>query len=262
VAPPLRFDAATARDGVVAQHRIVDSMVDAIDPEALRGPTRLGDWTVADLVAHLTLSMRAIGRYLTAEPAPAAAMDTQGWADHCVTAAASVDERATALAADTRPAELRGALRTARLEAEHALADVPAPFVVAARFGAMRLPDYLATRCVEAAVHTLDLGNALGIEPALDRNVVGVSVRLLTGVLAARAPGRSVELRVPPYAAVQCVEGPRHTRGTPPNVVEADAAAWLDLATGRLDWAEAVETGRVRASGERADLSALLPVLT
>ncbi|MBV9096635.1 MAG: hypothetical protein JO079_01135 [Frankiaceae bacterium] len=84
---------------------------------------------------------------------------------------------------------------------------------------------------------------------------------MLTGVLAERAPGKSVEVRVPPYAAVQCVEGPRHTRGTPPNVVEADPVSWMELATGRIEWPEAVETGRVRASGERADLSSLMPVI-
>ena len=79
-------------------------------------------------------------------------------------------------------------------------------------------------------------------------------------VLAQRAPGKSVEVRVPPYAAVQCIEGVRHTRGTPPAVVETDPETWLDLATGRLAWLAAVDSGRVRASGERTDLSAYLPL--
>jgi hypothetical protein len=78
--------------------------------------------------------------------------------------------------------------------------------------------------------------------------------------LAARAPGRSVEVRVPPYGAVQAVEGPRHTRGTPPNVVETDPATWVALAVGTLTWAEAAATGRLHASGERADLSPYLPL--
>jgi len=77
---------------------------------------------------------------------------------------------------------------------------------------------------------------------------------------AAEHPGKSVELRVPPYVAVQCVAGPRHTRGTPPNVVETDPVTWLQLYGGRLAWQEAVADGRVRASGERSDLSALLPL--
>jgi uncharacterized SCP-like protein len=79
--------------------------------------------------------------------------------------------------------------------------------------------------------------------------------------LAQLAPGHSVEVRVPPFAAVQCVEGPRHTRGTPPNVVETDPRTWLELATGTLTWPAAVEAGRIAASGNRADLSAHLPIL-
>jgi hypothetical protein len=89
-------------------------------------------------------------------------------------------------------------------------------------------------------------------------------VRLLTkhflAVLAERAPGRSVEVRVPPYAAVQAIPGVRHTRGTPPAVVETDADTWLALATGELTWAGAVDGGRIQASGERADLTAYLPL--
>ncbi len=89
--------------------------------------------------------------------------------------------------------------------------------------------------------------------------------RLLTkhflAVLSERAPGRSVEVRVPPYAAAQVVPGVRHTRGTPPAVVELDADTWIALATGDLTWGEADEAGSLRASGERADLSAYLPLV-
>jgi hypothetical protein len=87
------------------------------------------------------------------------------------------------------------------------------------------------------------------------------AVRYLLEELAARVPGRSVEVRVPPYAAVQCVAGPRHTRGTPPNVVEIDPTTWLALATGATTWPAAVAAGRVHASGGRADLSAFLPLV-
>jgi hypothetical protein len=92
------------------------------------------------------------------------------------------------------------------------------------------------------------------------RSVVGAAVKTSARWLAQQVPGRSVELRVPPHVAVQCIEGPRHTRGTPPNVVETDAATWLRLASGRLSWADAVAEGKVIASGNRADLSALLPL--
>jgi hypothetical protein len=89
-------------------------------------------------------------------------------------------------------------------------------------------------------------------------------LRLLTkhylAVLEQRAPGHSVEVRVPPYAAVQVIPGVRHTRGTPPAVVETDAETWIALATGELAWADALATARVSASGERTDLAPYLPL--
>ncbi len=86
-------------------------------------------------------------------------------------------------------------------------------------------------------------------------------VKHFLAVLSERAPGASVEVRVPPYAAVQAVAGVRHTRGTPPAVVELDADTWIALAVGDLSWSSAQAAGRVRASGERADLAALLPLV-
>ena len=85
-------------------------------------------------------------------------------------------------------------------------------------------------------------------------------VKRYLAVLQERAPGRAVEVRVPPYAAVQVIGGGTHTRGTPRAVVETDADTWIALATGELTWSDAVDAGRVRASGERADLSAYLPL--
>ncbi len=93
-----------------------------------------------------------------------------------------------------------------------------------------------------------------------DAGDTALAVRWSLAELAARAPGRSVEVRVPPYGAVQLLEGPRHTRGTPPNVIETDPATWLALATGDLDWTDAVASGAVRASGVRAHLGGLLPL--
>ncbi|WP_218579150.1 sterol carrier family protein [Phytohabitans houttuyneae] len=86
------------------------------------------------------------------------------------------------------------------------------------------------------------------------------AVRELLSALARRAPGRSVEVRIPPYGAVQVGEGPRHTRGTPANVVEMDPVTWVRLATGRIAWDEAVTQGRISASGNRADISAYIPM--
>jgi hypothetical protein len=86
-------------------------------------------------------------------------------------------------------------------------------------------------------------------------------VRYLLQLLSERAAGNTVEVRVPPFGAVQAIEGPRHTRGTPPNVIETDAATWLALATGAEEWAAALADGRVAASGSRADLTGHLPIL-
>lgn len=93
-----------------------------------------------------------------------------------------------------------------------------------------------------------------------ERRAVATAVRWTLQRLADAAPGRTVEVRVPPHGVTQCVEGPRHTRGTPPNVVETDPDTWLSLATGRSTWSEAVASGAVRASGTRADLAGLLPL--
>ncbi|MFB9568145.1 sterol carrier family protein [Saccharopolyspora hordei] len=93
------------------------------------------------------------------------------------------------------------------------------------------------------------------------RTELAAAVRLSLRTLEQVAPGNSVEVRVPPFAAVQCVAGPRHTRGTPPNVVETDPRTWLLLATGRLAWGDAVDRGALTASGTRADLSQWLPLV-
>lgn len=93
----------------------------------------------------------------------------------------------------------------------------------------------------------------------------GEDLRLLTkhllALLVAKAPGGAVEVRVPPYAVAQCVEGTRHTRGTPPAVVEMDPVTWISVAVGELGWEEAERGPGLRASGERSDLGGLMPLL-
>lgn len=102
-----------------------------------------------------------------------------------------------------------------------------------------------AVAAVEAWLRDEDL-------PAPDRALLAAAVRSTARTLAAIAPGASVEVRIPPFVAVQCISGPRHTRGTPPNVVETDPRTWLQLATGLRRFADAVEDGRLRLSGSRA----------
>lgn len=256
----MRFDLDTVARGVTGQFRNVDEVVAALPTDALRLPTRLGDWRVAELVAHL--GMAQLPGLLSGPSATSIDLDVLGWAAGCAPAASDVDEWARAMTDEARPAELRTLVHETRLAATTALAHIDREFIVAARFGAMPLVDYLATRCVELAVHSLDLGDALGVDVPLDPDATAVAVRLLAHVLAITAPGRSVEVRVPPFVAVQAIEGPRHTRGTPPNVVETDAQTWLEIATGRATWDDAVSRGRISASGERADLSPYLPLLS
>ena len=126
----------------------------------------------------------------------------------------------------------------------------------------MLLTDYLVTRLVEAVVHADDLADALGLDAfPHDRQALAAVTRMLADAFADRVPGGAVELRIPPYAVVQAVPGPKHTRGTPPNVVETDPLTWIRLATGRVPWAAAVADHAVAASGERSDLGEYLPVL-
>jgi Bacterial SCP ortholog len=109
-----------------------------------------------------------------------------------------------------------------------------------------------------AALDAVRTATAAGEKPA--RTASATAVRYLLQLLDEKAPGNSVEVRVPPFGAVQVVQGPRHTRGTPPNITEMDAPTWIALATGVETWTEAVAAGRVQASGTRADLSDLLPL--
>ena len=99
-----------------------------------------------------------------------------------------------------------------------------------------------------------------GTDP--DRNTLRDAVRGLLRQLSDQAPGHSVEVRIPPFGAVQCLDGPRHTRGTPPNVVETDPVTWVALATGRMAWTDGVARGLIRSSGVRSDISHLLPLVT
>lgn len=98
--------------------------------------------------------------------------------------------------------------------------------------------------------------------PTPDRNALGTAVRLTARTLATLAPGASVEVRIPPFVAVQCVPGPKHTRGTPPNVVETDPRTWLLIATGLWSVAEAQTAGALHLSGARAgEIESWLPLI-
>lgn len=106
---------------------------------------------------------------------------------------------------------------------------------------------------VNAALARVDDGRA-------ERADLKLLTKHFLAVLEQRAPGKSVEIRVPPFAAIQCIEGVRHTRGTPPAVIQTDAATWIALATGDLAWSDALDQARATASGERTDLAPHLPL--
>lgn len=106
-----------------------------------------------------------------------------------------------------------------------------------------------------------DILDALDRGEDVPRDRQREAVKATLALLTSQAPGRSVEVRIPPFAAVQAVEGATHRRGTPPAVVEMDGATWLALAAGRLTWEQVVADGRVRASGARSDLSGFLPLI-
>ncbi|MGW1495751.1 sterol carrier family protein [Streptomyces sp. NPDC002402] len=252
------YDSAKIRGAVLAQFEHVQRAVGTLTPEQLALPTRLGDWTVRDLAGHIAMAVDTVARTY-ANPAPAAVeVELLDWPFATVKHAGSVSEDTKKIAAIAEPPELyaRTAARLAEL-----LAIASDDRLLAARVGAMRFGDYLVTRTVELIVHTDDLNDATGLGIPCDRQALATCTRLLADALAVKAPGASTEVRVPPFAVVQCVEGPRHTRGTPPNVVETDPLTWIRLATGRTGWAEALDAAKVSASGERADLSGLLPIL-
>ncbi|WP_055545539.1 maleylpyruvate isomerase family mycothiol-dependent enzyme [Streptomyces sp. NBRC 110028] len=253
------YDPAKTRAAVTAQLRHVQEAVRGLDEERLAAPTRLGDWSVRELIAHLSMAVGAVARHLEDPAPPAREIDATGWAAATAGRAEAIDEDTRALAASVAaPDELleQAAARFAELAPA-----APGERLLAARVGAIRLDDFLVTRCAELVVHTDDLAAATGLDVPYDRQALATAVRLLADGMAAKAPGGSVELRIPPFAVVQCVEGPRHTRGTPPNVVETNPLTWVRLAGGRIGWAEALEAGEVTASGERADLTGYLPVL-
>jgi hypothetical protein len=117
----------------------------------------------------------------------------------------------------------------------------------------------LPAQQLETVLARLDAATSAGGEPADDD--LRAAVKHFLAVLATRHPGKSVEVRVPPYAAVQCVAGARHTRGTPPAVVETDPRTWVEIARGHVAFTQARGAGRLRASGERSDLSDLMPLI-
>ncbi|KUN92006.1 maleylpyruvate isomerase family mycothiol-dependent enzyme [Streptomyces caeruleatus] len=254
------YDPAKIRAAILAQFGNVRQAIRTLTPEQLALPTRLEGWTVRDLAAHVTMAVETVSRNLDREEPAKAELALLDWPFATVSRAGDIADDTRDLAAANSDLDDLYARTQDRLTRR--LADASGDRVLAARTGAMTLADYLVTRTVELVVHTDDLNAAVpGLDIPYDRQALAACTRLLADALAAKAPGGSTEVRIPPYAVVQCVEGPRHTRGTPPNVVETDPLTWIRLATGRVTWRDAVQGAEVSASGERADLSGLLPLM-
>ncbi|MBC9719105.1 maleylpyruvate isomerase family mycothiol-dependent enzyme [Streptomyces sp. TRM66268-LWL] len=256
---PRTYDPAKTRKAVLAQFETVREAVRALDEEQLARPTHLEPWTVRELAAHIGMAMQAIVRALEAEEPRRAELSLDRYPSVGAPYAQSVAEAAQALAVEHKDLDAWYGELAARIT--ELLDAAPAGRLVQLRIGAMALDDFMVTRTVELVVHTDDLNRAAGLGIPLQRQALATCTRYLADVLATTAPGASTEVRIPPYAVVQCIEGPRHTRGTPPNVVETDPLTWVRLATGRTAWADALGDAKVAASGERADLSALLPLM-
>jgi uncharacterized protein (TIGR03083 family) len=242
-----------------AQCRQLADWLDTLPGTAFGQPSVLAGWDVRTLLGHLVGSKDGLAHHLGTRadgpPLPAA--------DYVRAYAPAADEITAAtveITGERGPADLIASLREPVVYDE-----VADGTVLAGPRGPIAALDFARTRVLDLVVHCDDFSRSLpDRDPVpLHRPALASTVRALAEILAAQSPGRSVELRVPPFVAVQAVQGPRHTRGTPPNVVETDPLTWLRLATGRAEFADAVAAGAgaVRASGTRADLTQYLPVL-
>ncbi len=247
-----RRDVVKLRDAVSAQWAALVAYTESLSADQLAAASALPGWSVNELIAHLAQGVSGFTARLLLPAGPSrATVDLAGWARATPAFADQLAEGARQAAAAGMRLDQTVAAAVTALAAETEDRPIVAPG------GAMALSDVLVTRVVEAVVHADDLDPDFPHAPA----ALATATRALADLLAGSAPGHTVEVRVPPYAVVQCVAGPRHTRGTPPNVVETDPRTWLRLATGRLTWSNAAEAGLLTASGERSDISGHLPVL-
>jgi uncharacterized protein (TIGR03083 family) len=236
--------------------------LDALSPADFTRPCVLPDWDVRMLTGHLLLIHAGLlDRLGTRADGPTAPLHE--YVTRYRPAVEHITARTVLTTADLTPPQLITALREVP-DVRAAIAEVSPSTVIQAGRGPITVQDWLITRLIELVVHCDDLSRSLPErDPVpLNRPALATVTRTLAEILAAQVPGRSVEVRVPPFIAVQAVPGPRHTRGTPPNVVETDPLTWLRLATGRVEFAATVATGATTASGGRADLATYLPLLS
>ena len=253
------------------QSHTVLEWLERLPDDAFTRASVLPEWSVAELTGHLVFAHRgllaALGRPTRQPPLPIADY-VQGYRPNADAISASSRQVAEIAPGSAVVEQLAQAVA----DCATAFADLDRHSVVLGPRGPITTTDLLHTRIIELIVHSDDLTRSLPEQPPVvaRRDALARCTRTLAAILAGQHPGRSVEVRVPPFAAVQCSittdgvtdPGPTHTRGTPPNVVETDPVTFLRLATGRISWADAILTGSVHASGLRADLSGVLPLLS
>jgi len=254
--PPSHEDALA---GARAQFALLAEAVKSLGDKDFKQPTKLDGWNVAALVAHIARNGTTITDRIARGTNDAPENDVLAYLSGMSALAADVRDRAAGIGAETKPKDLRASV----VAAADAVAAVDAPFTLSipGYNGTLSLGDFLVTRCVEGVAHGLDLKYATGVPEAPDPTALKVAVRILAALVERAAPGKAVEVRVPGHVAFQCLSGPKHTRGTPGNVVECDPVAFMEVASGRRTWSDAVATGSIRGSGGRADLSEWLPVI-
>ena len=245
-----------------SQWRVILDAIDGLSNEDYAKPTRLPGWDVAALVAHLAGNPLWLTRCASAPTASRAMRDHQSYFD--VTDSESIGATARQRAHERSHQELQELAHEWTAEAVGLLDQVDPTTIIAGPTEPISFADLVFSRVVEGVVHGLDL--AAATRPfSPDPEALKLVTRWLAARLERAAPGRTIEVRIPPVVAVQIGgpegEGPRHTRGTPPNIVETDPLTWVDLAAGRLEWTDAVATHRVSASGRLADLAFTLPLL-
>ncbi|SDB80079.1 Mycothiol maleylpyruvate isomerase N-terminal domain-containing protein [Raineyella antarctica] len=259
---------------VDALHTMVET-TRALHPEDYALPAPLPGWDVR-LLTGLALGQLTDMAAQLERPSVTRPVNLDVYATHMLATASRRHSRAAAIADRDSGPRLGEQLISQAEELAVALGEGDLPPVVDTGAGQLSLLDFLRVHVTEIAVYCDDMRRGLAVTdrkvPPADRAVVATAVRALADVLAARTPGQAIEVRVPPFAAVQIgdpaatpagrlVSAPTHTRGTPPAVIEMDPATFLQLCAGRLAWGEAVSTHAVSASGQRADLSRLLPVM-
>lgn len=261
----------TPGEALVEQGWALHAWFEELPADAYERGTVLPGWDTRALLAHLDQLLEGMLTVL-ARPTREAPLPNDVLVGRYAPAAEQMSRRVLDHATTSEPAALLDRL-AATLERVAAVlgSSTAGPAAVSSARGPVTPADFVATRVVELVVHADDLSRTFGErEPVpLLRPALGVGSRALANILATRYPGRSVEVRIPPYAAVQCSAvrdgvldpGPTHTRGTPPNVVETDAVTFFRFCTGRTTWADALASGAVAASGLRADLSEMVPLL-